>query len=63
MQRSETKGESKSGSRPSLDLRFKSGCSAIFTVAFVANVSEPVCFVQDIGIQSNFGFKMKASLL
>ena len=53
----------KSGNRPSLELKFNFGCSAIFTVALVANVSEPLCLVQDTGIHSNFGFKMKASLL
>jgi hypothetical protein len=53
----------KSGNRPSPELRFSFGCSAIFTVALVANVSEPVCHAEDTGIHSNFGFEMKANLL
>jgi hypothetical protein len=53
----------KSGNHPSLELRFDFGCSVIFTVALVANALEPVCLVQDTGIHSSFGFKMKASLL
>ena len=51
------------GIRPFLKLRLNLGCSAIFTVALAANVSEPMCLVQDTGIHNNCGFKMRASLL
>ncbi len=47
----------------SAGLRFNNGCSAIFRVVLAVNVLEPVLAVPDIGIRSNFGFRMKANPL